>query len=86
MNFLVLFFICFILLVIFVSVFGFLLQNIWALIAIIAFILAIFFYLFIRLDERIERIENLLGIQTDFPNGENPSADIVKENDEKDAP
>lgn len=65
MKFLGLFFMCFFLIVIGISLLSFL--NIWGLIALVAFLMAMVLRIYLDLDERLEAIEQKLGLTEEPP-------------------
>jgi len=80
MKFIGLFAACFLLIIIGISVFAFLFQNIWGLIALAAFLMALVVRMYLDLDQRLERIEQHLGL-TD-KDSEKTFTEQMKENNE----
>lgn len=80
MKFLSIFLLCFLLILILISVFGALLENVWLLIAAVAFLIALFVRVLISFDERLERIERHLGLHTDSQSSFAEQIESDKEN------
>ena len=78
MNFLGLFVICFILIVIIVTFFSSLLQNVWAVMALLAFVMAFGIQMYLSLEERVTELERRLGTTTE--DEEKNLSEQIKEN------